>query len=78
LKEIIDEHLHRPGFRGEWLEVEVADRAAVGGRRAIQGAEIKGASGGFIELSDGARIPMHRVRIVRSRGAIVYERIAKP
>lgn len=74
LKEIVDEHLHRDGFSPEWLEVEVADRFAVGGVRTIRGPEISGASGGFLELKDGGRVPLHRVRAVRSRGTVTYHR----
>jgi uncharacterized protein (UPF0248 family) len=74
LKELVDEHLHRPGLAPADLEVWVADRMAEGGVRVVGGAEIAGARGGFVDLRDGGRIPFHRVLSVRSRGSVVYER----
>ena len=76
LKEIVDEHLHREGYARAWLEVEVADRTAKGGSRVLKGGEISGASGGFLDLDDGGRVPFHRVREVRSRGEVLYSRPA--
>lgn len=74
LKEIIDEHFHREGLSLFDLEVDVEDRAVAGGARTIRGTEIGGASGGFIDLVDGGRIPFHRVREVRSSGQAGYRR----
>jgi uncharacterized protein (UPF0248 family) len=71
--EIVDEHLHRDGFSAECPEVDVADRVAEGGVRTIHGAEIVGASGGFLGLRNGGCVPLHRALVVRSRGAIVCE-----
>ena len=77
LKEIVDAHLHREGLSPAMLEVLVEDRSALGGSRLVAGAEIRGASGGFIDLVDGGRIPFHRVREVRSAGKVVYRPPAK-
>lgn len=77
LKEIVDEHLHRAGLAATMMEIEVEDRSVAGGRRTWLGAEVKGASGGFIDLVGGGRIPFHRVRKVTSKGAVVYAREPK-
>ena len=74
LKEIVDEHLHREGLSPADLEVEVANRSSASGRRTIAGSELAGAGGGFIDLKDGGRIPMHKVERVRSRGVVVWAR----
>ena len=77
LKELVDAHFHREGLAPADLEVVVADRAELSGDRRLPGEEIMGASGGFIELRDGARVPFHKVRAVRSKGKLVYERRAR-
>ena len=77
LKEIIDEHFHRPGWSPSAMELDVEDRAAAGGMRTVGGREVQGASGGFIDLVGGGRIPFHRVREVRSSGKAVYRRAGR-
>jgi uncharacterized protein (UPF0248 family) len=74
LKEIVDEHLHRAGLSPADLVIVVADRTIEGGERALSGAEVAGAGGGFVDLKDGGRVPFHRVLQVRSKGRVVYER----
>ena len=76
LKEIVDEHLHRAGLDLEMLEIDVDDRLSERGERTLAGSQVRGASGGFLEMADGGRIPFHRVARVRSGTAIVYERPA--
>ncbi|HEX9709745.1 MAG TPA: hypothetical protein VGB42_07280 [Candidatus Thermoplasmatota archaeon] len=68
IKEIVDEHLHRPGASPAALTLRVRDRRAPSGTAALPGTDISGVHGGFIELRDGRRVPLHRVVEVRSGG----------
>jgi uncharacterized protein (UPF0248 family) len=78
LKAIIDEHLHREGRSMADLVVEVDDRSVVGGSRLVPGKEIAGASGGFIDMKDGGRIPFHKVRCVTDKTGALYDRRGRP
>lgn len=78
LKAIIDEHLHREGRSIADLVVEVEDRAVERGSRPLSGADIAGASGGFIEMADGGRIPFHKVRRVKDKERVLYDRPGRP
>jgi uncharacterized protein (UPF0248 family) len=78
LRAIIDEHLHREGRSMGDLVFEVADRAVAGGCRALGGSGIAGASGGFIELRGGGRIPFHKVRRVTRARDVLYRRALRP
>lgn len=77
LKEIVDGHMHREGFSLAMLEIEVEDRVVASGLRTVKGIEVAGASGGFLDMVDGGRIPFHRVRAVRSAGKEIYRRGGK-
>lgn len=72
LKDIIDAHFHHPGMEPGALTVVVRDRAAAAGTARLGGEGITGVHGGFIDLRDGGRVPLHRVVEVWSAGKRVW------
>ena len=78
LKAIIDEHLHREGRSIGDLVIKVEDRAVAFGSRLLPGGDIVGASGGFIDLQGGGRIPFHKVIRVTDKDGVLYERPGGP
>lgn len=72
LKEIVDEHFHRRGLSPDALTVVVRDRTAASGTARIAGRAIAGVHGGFMDLTDGGRVPLHRVVEVLSSGRRVW------
>ncbi len=72
LKGIVDAHFHRAGLSPEALTLVVRDRTTRAGTAVIRGPEIDGVRGGFVDLRDGRRVPVHRVVEVLSGGERVW------
>ena len=74
IKEVFDQHGHTQGFSPAMLHFDVEDRVAPGGARTLSGAGIIGVTRGFLEMRDGARIPLHKVLEIRRGDIVLFKR----